>query len=714
MAGINITLEGNFSKLDELKEKIRSMAQSIGGSVAGIKDQTSGIASGVSKAASQVAGIGNQIADSSGKAAAGQNQIARATSGASSKLITAASVAGNLGNAFVGAAAAAKMFNSATRIMTGLNLAASLSGWASRAGGVRAAFSQIPAAMRAIAANPALRTIVVGAAAAVVGIIAIRTAWRTAAAGANALRSIAKAVFNGLISAAHSAAGAISGVFSSMRKGAGGLMQGMPFAGMIGGLGSIAGGVALAVKSIGKAAEMETLETAFIPLLGGIEQAQNRIKELTKFAASTPFELPEIAAASKTLETLTRGAMSTGKGLTLVGDVASGTGAQFDEIAVTIGRLYDGLDSGRPVGEALMRLQELGAISGETRGKIEALQDEGLKGEGVWKIAEEALGRFSGSMKLQAGTWKGLMSTFNDTISAVMVTFGTPIMDAIKPYLESATAQLETFAGTATVIGEKIGTGLAVLKAAFESGNLMELAGTSLKLGFMNAVNFLAKGVQAAMAGAGAAFQAAMAGIEITLKAVFMGIANLLAQVLGNAAADIAQTFGLGAAASGLRGSADAAGTRAGNYFTTAKDGLSSIDPVESAKAAAKEFEEVFSTLPDFFDTSKARQEWETVFKPLKETAIAAAAAAAAKRAAIVADIVKPKPQTIIEPPVKKQESNAGSLGAFAQSMNVLFGRSANSGLLEENKRQTKLLNDIAKGLGKTPPPTELKIIPTF
>lgn len=39
--------------------------------------------------------------------------------------------------------------------------------------------------------------------------------------------------------------------------------------------------------------------------------------------------------------------------------------------------------------------------------------------------------------------------------------------------------------------------------------------------------------------------------------------------------------------------------------------------------------------------------------------------------------------------------SNAGQLGGFAQSMNLLFGRSANAGLLEENKRQTDWLKKI-------------------
>jgi hypothetical protein len=54
-------------------------------------------------------------------------------------------------------------------------------------------------------------------------------------------------------------------------------------------------------------------------------------------------------------------------------------------------------------------------------------------------------------------------------------------------------------------------------------------------------------------------------------------------------------------------------------------------------------------------------------------------------------------------------QSNASQLGAFAQSMNVLFGRSANAGLLEENKRQTDYLRKIherqMKPGQKQPPP---------
>ena len=216
---------------------------------------------------------------------------------------------------------------------------------------------------------------------------------------------------------------------------------------------SIAGIGSTFTKAISKAAELETLETAFTPLLGSADAAKDRIAELSRFAASTPFELPEIAKASKVLETLTKGALATGDGLRLVGDVASATNQPFEEVATTIGRLYDGLQSGRPVGEAMQRLQELGAVSGDTRAQIEALSKEGKNTE-AWLLAEDALNRFSGSMELQSGTWAGLLSTLNDNIGNALAKFGEPIMDRLKPYLSGIISGVEILAEKAAGLGK--------------------------------------------------------------------------------------------------------------------------------------------------------------------------------------------------------------------------------------------------------------------
>lgn len=297
-----------------------------------------------------------------------------------------------------------------------------------------------------------------------------------------------------------SAAGLVKGAAASIGKVSGVIGKIAAPVAAIGGLAGLAAGM---TKAISKAAEMETLETAFIPLLGSADAAQARIAELAQFAASTPFELPQIAAASKTLETLTRGALSTGDGLTMVGDVASATGQPFDMIATTIGRLYDGLDSGRPVGEALARLQELGVVSGDVRGRIEDMQKEGMKGPEVWAIAEQAMGRFGGSMKLQSGTWSGLISTLKDNISNMMATFGTPIIDALKPFLKQTGDLVGTMTEKAAEFGQKVADGIQFVIAMFKTGNMTSLIGTSLKLGFMYAVNALYKALVASLRVAG-------------------------------------------------------------------------------------------------------------------------------------------------------------------------------------------------------------------
>jgi len=122
-------------------------------------------------------------------------------------------------------------------------------------------------------------------------------------------------------------------------------------------------------KAFGPSIEMEQLTTQFSVLLGGIDAAADRMVELTEFADKTPFNLPEVAKASTVLETLTRGALATGKGLTLVGDLAAGTGQPFNELAVWVGRLYDGLQSGRPVAKRWCACRSLGSCQARRAGR---------------------------------------------------------------------------------------------------------------------------------------------------------------------------------------------------------------------------------------------------------------------------------------------------------------------------------------------------------
>ena len=314
------------------------------------------------------------------------------------------------------------------------------------------------------------------------------------------------------------------------------------------------GGVTAAFAGIGtaisKAAEVEGLQTAFIPLLGSADEAKARIEELSRFAASTPFELTEIAKASKVLETLTRGALSTGEGLTLVGDVASATNVPFSEISATIGRLYDGLQSGRPVGEAMARLQELGAISGETRARLEELSASGANQE-AWETAEQALGRFSGSMQLQSGTWNGLLSTLSDNISMALAQFGEPILQTLKPTLQDLIGAAENFAKNAAQLGQTFATitsaaislastlsnmipaiiGVTVAFAAFRSGLDAKVIASVSRIGPVSSAAFAQMRISMAsvnFASFGAAGRAAFVSIGVAARGAALAIKGAL------------------------------------------------------------------------------------------------------------------------------------------------------------------------------------------
>jgi hypothetical protein len=386
----------------------------------------------------------------------------------------------------------------------------------------------------------------------------------------------------------------------------------------------LAGGIAagaLIAKSIGKASEIEDLTTGFIPLLGSVKAAQDRIAELAEFAAKTNFDIPGVVRASTILQTLTKGALATGNGLRLVGDVASGTSGNIEEIAVTVGRLYDGLDSGRPVGEALARLQELGAISGTARGKLEALQAEGKKGPEVWKIAADALSKFDRMMELKSRTWSGMMLNLDDEISQVMAHFGKPIMDSLKPFLAEVIAKVSSLKESAAGVGQVIGESVGVIRSAFDGGKVFALAGASLRIGFVEAINTLAAGVRAAVLAGVSALQSS--GLLLTFTSFFQGIGQQLASVLQSAAADFAESIGRSGMAKGFRELSQASDLRAGNYFQIASVGAEIFDPNKTAADFVKAFQAAFKSAPELINSSAARKQFEAIFRPLQGSAAA-------------------------------------------------------------------------------------------
>ena len=207
-------------------------------------------------------------------------------------------------------------------------------------------------------------------------------------------------------------------------------------------------------KGVEKIRQLELIQTQFQPLLGGAEAAKKRLEELFTFASSTPFQLAEIAEASRTLEVLTKGAFSSQAALRLVGDAAAVSGQSMQTVAFWIGRTYDALKSGAPIGEATARLQEMGLITGEVRRKLQESAAAGEAFSSTMFILEKALQGSSGGMEQLSQTLGGLESTLADVRAKFAAGFAEDFAAAEKMQVKALINTLNLLEPVASAVGE--------------------------------------------------------------------------------------------------------------------------------------------------------------------------------------------------------------------------------------------------------------------
>lgn len=197
--------------------------------------------------------------------------------------------------------------------------------------------------------------------------------------------------------------------------------------------------VAFGKTGVGFNAAIEEQTASFRTLLGSADAVSKRLKELAQFAANTPFEFPELASASKVLQSLAGDALAAGPGLTMVGDVAAVTGQRIEEIAVHIGRLFAGLRDGTAVGEPLSRLTELGAISGDVARRLGDMARSGAGAGKEMALLQDAFQRAAGAMAERSTTLTGRFSTLKDSIAQLAGVATQDLMGPLKRGVEAVT-----------------------------------------------------------------------------------------------------------------------------------------------------------------------------------------------------------------------------------------------------------------------------------
>lgn len=209
------------------------------------------------------------------------------------------------------------------------------------------------------------------------------------------------------------------------------------------------------------AADAEQAEVAFTTLLGSAKDAKSVLSDVARFAASTPFQLPELRDSARMLAAFGFEAEQIVPNLRMIGDIAAGTGqpvSQLAEIygkAAVQGRLF-GEDINQLTGRGIPIIGQLASQFGVAESEVKKLVEQGKVGfpelQAAFVNMTSQGGRFSGMMDAQSKTLAGVWSTFKDNVNAQLLAVGNTIVRVfdLKNVISSMTTSIQNMA---TLIG---------------------------------------------------------------------------------------------------------------------------------------------------------------------------------------------------------------------------------------------------------------------
>lgn len=287
--------------------------------------------------------------------------------------------------------------------------------------------------------------------------------------------SQAKSALSSVSDTAQSSGGGVLGGFGKMIGGA------VDFAAKIGqtifGMQALAqGAISLGSALLEPNASMEQTTVAFKQLLGSSSAATAELKDLQSFAASTPFEFPELADSTQKLLAFQYPLKETKPLLTAIGDALSGLGentaAKLDQVVSVFGQMKS---SAHLMTGDVMQLTSVGIngfqiLADQMHKPVSVIKDMLSSGlipanNGIEMLRKGMEKTFGGGMAAQATTFNGLISTFQDNIGAAWRTMSGPLFDVAKQGLIQLGNLVsgKQFQGFATMLGEKVGGALRVM-----------------------------------------------------------------------------------------------------------------------------------------------------------------------------------------------------------------------------------------------------------
>lgn len=268
---------------------------------------------------------------------------------------------------------------------------------------------------------------------------------------------------------------------------------------MITGLGAamtVTGGVLTGIfGSIGQsaimaAAQFEQTTISFETMLGSAREAQEMLADLTKFAALTPYEMPDVQAAAMGLVQFGERGEELMDTLKMLGNAASGTGTNFGFLTLVfnqirgVGKLLT-QDFRQLSTRGILSLEDIAKYFGVTTQKAQEMLSSGQitfeAVRGIFKMLSSEGGRFFNLMERQSDSLLGKWSMLMDNIGIFKRELGEQFMPIAKRLVQWAIDLteylIELSPTTKKVIGVTVGLGAGLVALLATGGGLVIMLG---------------------------------------------------------------------------------------------------------------------------------------------------------------------------------------------------------------------------------------------
>lgn len=244
-------------------------------------------------------------------------------------------------------------------------------------------------------------------------------------------------------------------------------------------------GLSTFITQVGQVrSQFQQLEVAFTTMLGSKEKADKLLREVTEFAAKTPFELTEVATASKQLLAFGFNAEEVQGTLRSLGDIAAGLGQPLGEIAYLYGTIKTaGVANTVDLKQFAMRgipiYEALADVLKVDRTEIGNLVSAGKIGfpeieKAFQKMTSEG-SKFGGLMEAQSKTLGGMASNFRDAFDQMLNDIGKDSEGVFASTIKGATFLVENYQTVMDVLKE-----LILIFGAYKAAVVAQAAVTSI------------------------------------------------------------------------------------------------------------------------------------------------------------------------------------------------------------------------------------------